>query len=401
VLGGFLAAINWRAVFLVSVPFSVGGTIWAYLALHETAKIRKNQKLDLPGNILFAVGLTALLIGLTYGIQPYGVSSMGWSNPMVIACIAGGAAALVAFIFVEQHVPEPMFKLELFKIRMFAAGNVAGFLAALARGGLNFILVIWLQGIWLPLHGFSFEDTPLWAGIYMLPLTGGFLLMGPLSGYLSDRYGARFFSTGGMLVTAAGFIGMMLLPANFNYPIFAILLLLIGMGMGMFAAPNTTAIMNSVPPEHRGASSGMRATFQNTANTLSITLIFTVVTMGLATSLPRALFQGLSQAGIPAATAQQVANMPPTGALFAAFLGYNPMGAMLPPKILQSLPAATSTLVLGKTFFPNMISSPFKSGLQVSFLISAGLAIVAALASLLRGKRTIYEADEIPQENVG
>jgi MFS family permease len=349
---------------------------------------------DVAGNILFAIGLTAVLIGLTYGIQPYGASSMGWTNPLVLGCLVGGLIALVAFVFVEQRVPEPMFRLELFNIRMFTAGNTAGFLAALARGGLNFILIIWLQGIWLPMHGYTFEETPLWAGIYMLPLTGGFLLMGPLSGYLSDRYGARFFSTGGMLVTAGGFLGLMLLPANFSYPIFAVLLLLIGMGMGMFAAPNTTAIMNSVPPEHRGASSGMRATFQNTANTLSITLIFTVVTLGLATSLPKALFTGLSQAGIPAAVSQTVANLPPTGALFAAFLGYNPMGAMLPEKVLQSLPTATSTLVLGKTFFPNMIAGPFKSGLQMSFLISAGLAILAALASLLRGKRTIYGADE-------
>ena len=279
-VGGILAAIDWRAVFLVSVPFSVGGTIWAYLALHETAKIREHQKLDIPGNILFAVGLTAVLIGMTYGLEPYGSSSMGWGSPFVISCLVGGAALLVIFLFVEQRAAEPMFRLELFKIRMFLAGNSAGFLASLARGGLTFMLIIWLQGIWLPLHGYNFEDTPLWAGIYMLPLTAGFFVMGPLSGYLSDRFGARFFSTGGMLLTAAGFGGLMLLPPNFYFPAFAVIIFVIGMGMGMFAAPNTTAIMNSVPPEHRGVASGMRATFQNTANTLSITLIFTMVTAG-------------------------------------------------------------------------------------------------------------------------
>jgi EmrB/QacA subfamily drug resistance transporter len=388
--GGVLAAINWRYIFLVSVPFSVGGTIWAYLALHETATIRKNQHLDIPGNILFAMGLTALLVGTTYGIQPYGNSPMGWTSPFVLACLIGGALALAAFVYVEQHVAEPMFRLELFKIRMFMAGNIAGFLASLARGGLNLMIIIWLQGIWLPLHGYSFEDTPLWAGIYMLPLTIGFLLMGPLSGYLSDKFGARTFSTAGMLVTAAGFGGLLLVPTNFVYPAFALAILIIGMGMGMFAAPNTTAIMNSVPPEHRGASSGMRATFQNTANTISITWIFTMVTVGLAAHLPTALFQGLTQAGIPASVATQVANLPPTGALFAAFLGYNPMKTLLPAAVLQSLPAASQALLLGKSFFPNLIAGPFDFGLRIAFSISVVLSIIAAFASLLRGKRYIH-----------
>jgi MFS family permease len=394
--GGILAAINWRYVFLVSVPFSVGGTIWAYLALHETATIRKNQHLDIPGNILFALGLTALLVGTTYGIQPYGNSPMGWGSPFVLTCLIGGALALGAFVYVEQHVQEPMFRLELFKIRMFSAGNIAGFMASLARGGLNLMIIIWLQGIWLPLHGYSFEDTPLWAGIYMLPLTAGFLIMGPLSGYLSDRYGARAFSTAGMLVTAAGFGGLLLVPTNFVYPAFALAILVIGMGMGMFVSPNTTAIMNSVPAEHRGASSGMRATFQNTANTISITWIFTMVTIGLAAHLPAALFQGLTKAGIPASVATQVANLPPTGALFAAFLGYNPMKTLIPAAALQSLPAASQALLLGKTFFPNLIAAPFDYGLRIAFSISIGLALVAALASLLRGKRYIYGQENQP-----
>jgi MFS family permease len=389
-VGGILAAIDWRAVFLVSVPFSVGGTIWAYLALHETAKIREHQKLDIPGNILFAVGLTAVLIGMTYGLEPYGSSSMGWGSPFVISCLVGGAALLVIFLFVEQRAAEPMFRLELFKIRMFLAGNSAGFLASLARGGLTFMLIIWLQGIWLPLHGYNFEDTPLWAGIYMLPLTAGFFVMGPLSGYLSDRFGARFFSTGGMLLTAAGFGGLMLLPPNFYFPAFAVIIFVIGMGMGMFAAPNTTAIMNSVPAEHRGVASGMRATFQNTANTLSITLIFTMVTAGLATRLPAALYSGLTQAGLPGSAAQNIANLPPTAALFAAFLGYNPLGTLLPSQVLHSLPAAAQAHLLGKTFFPSLIAGPFEQGLRIAFSISVVLSILAALASLLRGKRYIH-----------
>ncbi len=280
---------------------------------------------------------------------------------------------------------------------MFSAGNIAGFLAALARGGLNLMIIIWLQGIWLPLHGFSFEDTPLWAGIYMLPLTIGFMIMGPISGFLSDRYGARIFSTAGMLVTAAGFIGLLLVPTNFVYLAFALAILVIGMGMGMFVSPNTTAIMNSVPAEHRGASSGMRATFQNTANTISITWIFTMVIIGLASHLPAAMYQGLTQAGIPAQVAHQVANLPPTGALFAAFLGYNPMKTLLPAAVLQALPAASQATLLSKTFFPNLISAPFDDGLRIAFSISVVLVLIAAVASLLRGKRVIYEQEEQPQ----
>ena len=393
IAGGILAAINWRYVFLVSVPFSVGGTIWAYLALHETATIRKNQRLDIPGNILFALGLTALLVGTTYGIQPYGGSTMGWGNPFVLTCLIGGVLAIIAFIFVEQHVPEPMFRLELFKIRMFSAGNIAGFLAALARGGLNLMIVIWLQGIWLPLHGYSFEDTPLWAGIYMLPLTIGFMIMGPISGFLSDRFGARVFSTAGMLVTAVGFFGLLLIPTNFIYVTFALAILVIGMGMGMFVSPNTSSIMSSVPPEHRGVSSGMRATFQNTASTLSINWIFAMVIIGLASHLPTALYQGLIRVGVPSAAASQVANLPPTGALFAAFLGYNPMQTLLPATVLQQLPVASQTLLLSKTFFPNLISTPFDFGLRLAFSISVAFALIAAVASVLRGGRYIYESE--------
>jgi MFS family permease len=392
--GGILAAINWRYVFLVSVPFSVGGTIWAYLALHETARIRKHQKLDIPGNILFALGLTALLVGVSYGIEPYKSSPMGWSSPFVLSCLIGGILALGAFIFVEQHVDEPMFRLELFKIRMFSAGNLAGFLASLARGGLNLTIIIWLQGIWLPLHGISFEDTPLWAGIYMLPLTVGFMILGPISGFLSDRYGARTFSSLGMVVTACGFAGLLVIPVNFTYLAFALAILVIGMGMGMFASPNTVAIMNSVPAEHRGASSGMRATFQNTANTFSITWIFTMVTLGLAAHLPTSLYQGLTQEGVVSTVAHQLASLPPTGALFAAYLGYNPMKAILPAAVLNALPAASQATLLSRTFFPGLISKPFDAGLRLAFSISVILSLIAAVASLLRGKRYIYELEE-------
>jgi MFS family permease len=390
-LGGVLAAVDWRAVFLVSVPFGLFGTVWAYLMLHETATIRAHQRLDIPGNLLFAVGLTLVLVGFTYAIQPYGGASMGWGNPWVIAELGGGAALLGVFIAVEGRVPDPMFRLELFRIRMFAAGNIAGFLSSLARGGLQFILIVWLQGIWLPLRGYAFEDAPLWAALYMLPMTAGFLLAGPLSGKLSDRYGARYFSTGGMLLTAAAFAGFFVLPADFDYGPFALLLLMLGIGMGAFAAPNTASIMNAVPPEHRGASSGMRATFQNVAMSLSMTLIFTLVIAGLSASLPGALFGHLTAAGVPSDVASRVSGVSPIGALFAEFLGYNPMASLLPPSMLAALPDATRSTILSTSFFPQLLSGPFHDGLQIAFSVCVVLSLGAAAASWLRGPRYIHD----------
>lgn len=390
-LGGVLAAVDWRAVFLVSVPFGLLGTVWAYLMLHETATIRAHQRLDIPGNVLFAVGLTLVLVGFTYAIQPYGGASMGWGSPWVLGEIAGGLVLLGIFIVVERRVPDPMFRLELFRIRMFAAGNIAGFLSSLARGGLQLILIVWLQGIWLPLHGYTFEDTPLWAAVYMLPMTAGFLLAGPLSGMLSDRYGARYFSTGGMLITAAAFLGFLMLPADFEYAPFALLLLMLGIGMGAFASPNTASIMNAVPPEHRGASSGMRATFQNVASSLSLTLIFTLVVAGLSASLPGALFGRLTAAGIPSSVATQISGIPPVGALFSAFLGYNPMASLIPPSVLAGLPAAARATVLSNSFFPQLLAGPFHDGLQIAFSVCIVLSLGAAAASWLRGRRYIHD----------
>jgi EmrB/QacA subfamily drug resistance transporter len=394
ILGGILAAVDWRMVFLVSVPVGIFGTIWAYLKLRETTTPRGGQRIDWPGNLTFAIGLTSLLIGITYGIEPYGDSPMGWGNPLVIAAIVFGIAMLAFFIWIELHSDHPMFRLELFRIRMFSFGNLSVFLSSLAQGGLQFMLVIWLQGIWLPLHGYSFEETPLWAGIFMIPLMVGFIVMGPISGLLSDRFGSRLFATTGMMMTAVGFLGLTFLPANFSYTIFATLLLLLGLGLGMFAAPTTTAIMNSVPPEHRGVASGMRATFQNAASLLSIGVFFSIVTGGLASALPGSLFAGLSHAGLPTQLATAISHLPPTAALFAAFLGYNPMGTLLPPVALHALPGASQTLLLSKEFFPNLIASPFMVGLHAVFYIAAGMCVVAAIASYFRGKRYIHEPED-------
>jgi EmrB/QacA subfamily drug resistance transporter len=394
IIGGVLADIDWRLVFLVSVPIGLLGTIWAYVMLKEQSAPDHTQKIDWLGNATFAIGLTLLLLALTYGIMPYGTSKMGWGNPFVIFGIIIGLVLLVAFVWIELKVKMPMFHLELFRIRAFAFGNLSLFLSSIARGGLQFMLIIWLQGIWLPLHGYSFASTPLWAGIYMMPMMIGFFIMGPLSGRLSDRYGARAFSTGGMVLSVVGFILLTLLPADFGYGIFFVILLILGLGMGMFAAPNTTAIMNSVPPAQRGASSGMRSTFQNTGMALSMTLYFTILILGMAHNLPPILFSGLVNAGVPAAAAQQIAGMPPTSALFAAFLGYNPMESLIPPAVLAALPAASRAMLLGNQFFPHTIAPAVMSSLRLAFYISAGMSAVAAVASFLRGKRYVHGEEE-------
>ena len=390
-LGGVLAPLSWRAVFLISVPFGLFGTVWAYFMLREIAVIDKGQKLDIVGNLLFALGLTLLLIALTYGIMPYGASAMGWGNPLVIAGLVIGLVSLLAFVWYEPKARDPLFHLELFKIRMFTAGNIAGFLSSVARGGLQFMLIIWLQGIWLPLHGFNFGDTPFWSAIYMLPLSAGFLVFGPLSGYLSDKYGSRFFSTGGMVVTALGFLGLLLVPANFNYFVFACLLGLLGAGMGLFAAPNTTAIMNSVPPSTRGVASGMRATFQNAASTLSVGLIFSLVAVGIARNMPGLFYARLVALGIPAAAADRISHLPPTAALFAAFLGYNPMKTLLSPAVISGLSAHAREVLFTNSFFPAILSGPFMDGVIIAFSMSAAISLLAAVASSLRGEIHINE----------
>jgi MFS family permease len=394
VVGGLLADVNWRLIFWINVPIGIFGTIWAYWKLQDSG-VRNAAKIDWLGNLTFAFGLIALLVGITYGIQPYGGSSMGWTNPLVLGALGAGVLLLVAFILVERRVREPMFHLQLFGIRAFAAGNVASLLGAIGRGGLQFMLIIWLQGIWLPLHGYSFESTPLWAGIYMIPLTVGFLVAGPVSGWLSDKFGAKYFATGGMLVGAVAFGLLILLPVNFSYITFALILFLSGCGSGLFSAPNTSAIMSSVPAQYRGQASGMRATFMNSGQVLSIGLFFSLMIAGLANTLPKAIFGGLTAQGVPAAVAQKVASGPPVASLFAAFLGYNPMKQLIPANVLSALPPRGAANLTGTQFFPSLISAPFKHGLAITFTLSMIAYIVAAAASWLRGDHYINEGTEL------
>jgi MFS family permease len=386
VAGGLLAVVDWHLIFYVSVPVGVAGTLWGYLKLREVAK-GQGGRLDLPGNILFGVGLIAVLVGIIYALQPYGDSSMGWTNPLVICFIAGGVAMLIAFVVTELKVADPMFDMGLFRIRPFVAGNVASLLSSVGRGGLMFMLIIWLQGIWLPLHGYDFASTPLWAGIYMLPLTGGFLVAGPLSGMLSDRFGARPFATGGMIGSALTFALLMLLPVNFGYVWFALLLLINGLSNGLFAAPNTSGVMSSVPASRRGVASGMRSTFQNAGMTLSIGLFFSIMVAGLSSSLHASLTQGLTAAGLSSAAAAKVASLPPVSVLFAALLGYNPLQTLLGPAI-KALSPARQAAVTGHAFFPSLISGPFHHGLSIVFTFALIMCLVAAAASWLRGGKS-------------
>jgi MFS family permease len=394
VLGGVLAAWDWRAVFWVNVPIGVFGTVWSYLKLREIATV-KRAAVDWWGNITFAAGAGLLLVAITYGIQPYGGHPTGWTSPLVLGGLAGGIALLAIFCLIETKIAEPMFRLGLFRIRAFAAGNLASLMSSVARGGLQFMLIIWLQGIWLPLHGYDFAETPLRAGIYLLPLTAGFLIAGPVAGYLSDRYGPRPFATTGLLVSAAAFAGLLLLPVDFPYWLFALIILGNGLGSGLFASPNTSAIMSSVPARYRGAASGMRSTFQNSGMSLSIGVFFSLMIAGLAATLPRTLSAGLRGHGVPAPLAAHVASLPPVSTLFASFLGYNPIGSLLRPSgVLGRLRKPDAAVLTSKEYFPHLISGPFHHGLVIVFSVAIAMSLAGAVVSLLRGGQFYYDAPD-------
>ncbi|MDR3474741.1 MAG: MFS transporter [Devosia sp.] len=392
ILGGLFADINWRLIFWINVPLGVIGTAWGFYSLRDTNVPKKHGKIDWWGNLLFAIGLVLVLVAVNDGIQPTPTSLMAWGTPRVLGELIVGLAFLIAFFLFEKRVRTPMFDLNLFRIRPFAAGVSASLLSAIGRGGLQFMLIIWLQGIWLPLHGYSFESTPLWAGIFMLPITLGFLLTTPIAGMLSDRLGQRAFAAFGMLLGGATFLGLMLLQADFDYPVFAVLLFLNGVGSGLFSAPNSTMIMNGVPAAERGQASGVRATSMNAGQVLSIGVFFTLMIIGLAISLPQAMQAGLMGQGLSQAVASQVANLPPVASLFAAFLGYNPMGQLIPPDALHALSSAQQATITGTRFFPELLSAPFMVGIKIAFSISAALYVCAAIASWLGGS-TAKEED--------
>lgn len=394
ILGGVLADINWRWIFWINVPIGLVGTIWGFLSLRDRIVPKGGVKLDWWGNITFAVGLILVLVAINDGIQPYGASLMAWGSPKVLGELVSGLVLLAAFVIIESRVARPMFDLALFSIRPFTAGVVASLLASIGRGGLQFMLIVWLQGIWLPLHGYSFESTPLWAGIFMLPLTFGVLVVGPVAGALSDRFGSRLFAALGMVVGALAFLGLMFLDADFPYPVFAVLLFLNGAGSGLFAAPNGTQIMNAVPSGERGQASGVRATMTNAGQVLSIGVFFSLMIIGLALSLPGVMENQLVAQGLSHEVAAKVASEPPVASLFAAFLGYNPMGELVPAAALHALPAANAAVITGNRFFPELLAEPFMTGIKIAFSISILLYLASALISWLGGSTKRQEQAE-------
>ncbi len=395
IVGGLLAPFDWHLVFLVSVPVGVLGTVWGYLALRELGE-RHRAHVDWFGNATFAVGMVLIMVGLTYGIEPYRGHTMGWTSPLVWGCVGFGVLTMGAFALIERRVRVPMFRLQLFTIRPFSAGISASFLAALSRGGLMFMLIIWLQGVWLPLHGMNFERTPLWAGVAMVPLTVGMLISGPLSGYLSDRFGARPFASGGMLGTALCFALLETLPVNFHYWIFAVVLFLTGLSMAAFGSPNRAGVMNALPAAHRGAGSGMYTTFQNSAQVFSIGLFFTLLIAGLSGSLSTNLYRGLVAHGVSATAAAHASHLPPIATLFAAFLGVNPIQHLLGPAALDQLSAAQQHALIGPSFFPTLIGASFRAGLHAALDFAIVASLLAAAASWVRGGRDLGPGDVAP-----
>ncbi len=393
IIGGLLADWDWRLVFWVNVPVGLVGTVWGLWKL-RTIRPPRRETLDWAGTISFGLGLVLILIAITDGIQPAGASVMSWGTPHILALMIGGLAVLAGFVFIERGVARPIFDLRLLRIRPFLFGNLASLLSSVGRGGLQFMLIIWLQGIWLPLHGYSFESTPLWAGIFMIPLTVGFLVAGPLSGYLSDRFGSRPFAVGGMVLGAAGFLALVLLPADFPYWLFALLLFVNGVGSGLFTSPNAIQIMNAVPPNERGQASGARAMTMNTGQLLSIGIFFSLMIIGLAQTLPHTMRTALVAAHVPVDVAAKVAGSPPVASLFAAFLGYNPMGRLIPADVLKALPSADAATITGGHFFPGLISGPFMHGLAFAFGFSTILYLLAAVASWAGGGRFVHQEEE-------
>ncbi len=395
IAGGLLASYNWHLVFLVSVPFAIAGSLWSVFKLIPTKGVGK-VKMDIFGNIALASSLILISLGFTYALVPYKSSQMGWGNPYVWASFIAGIVLIVIFIFIESKVEYPLFNLKLFKIRAFTFGNFAGFLSSLGRGAIMFLVVIWLQGIYLPLHGYSYSSAPFWAGIYMLPMMAGFISLGPIGGYLTDKYGARLFATLGMVIIAISLFLLTTLPYDFNLIEFELILLLNGIGSGLFASPNTTAIMNSLPPEYRGAGSGMRTTFNNIGQTISMAIFFSIAITVFTQNLPSSLYSLSMSLGVPAQLSKLISDIPASGALFAAFLGINPING-LPQNLLSEVPPNVLTAISSLKFFPEAVGPSFIIGLRDSLYVAIILTLIGAVLSAFRGGRYVHDEISKPE----
>ncbi len=391
VLGGLFASISWNLIFIINIPFGMIGIIWSYISLKETVK-KSRIHIDWLGNLVFVISLLLILIGITYGLVPYGKSSEGWTNPFVIGSIIIGILALGMFVLIEKRVKEPMFDISLFKIRDFWTGNLSLFIVSLTRQGLILILIMLFQGIWLPLNGYSYASTPFWSGIYTMPFMLAFIAMGPVSGYLSDKYGGRIFTIGGLLATAFGFLLLTIVPYNFNYIWFVPALFIIGAGMALFSSPNTADIMSSVPRKRRSAASGMRTTITNCAMAVSFPLYFAIIFTTMGGALPNALSSTLHSSGAPSSIIPYISSISPTEALFSALLGYNPVSSILSglPEVTAKLSGSIINKITSLTFFPDAIGSAYMRGFREVVRISAILLIISAVVSYFKksGRRS-------------
>lgn len=397
VLGGILTNFNWRLVFLVSVPIGFGGAIWSHYKLRETG-VHKMQPPDWLGNLLFGAAMLMVMLGITYALVPYGGASTGWSNPLVLASLVAGALLLTTFVVVELRVAYPMFNLELLRIRAFTVANVANFFFNISRGELQFILIVWLQGVWLPLHGVTFAAIPLTAGLALLPMMLGFLVGAPVGGWVGDRHGARLLSTCGLSFIGVGLLLLSTLPADFALVLFTVYLFMLGIGMGLFAAPNSAQLMGSVGANARGIAAGMRQTIGNAGQLVSTALFLTIVVGGLAAVLPATIDNGLTHAGVPAASAHTAAEVPAGTAVFAAVLGYNPIDRLLPEASRSSLPKGVAARVTGGRFFAQLLATPLAAAMHLAFLVGALLAFAGVCASLLRGPRVRDPSPDTPTD---
>jgi EmrB/QacA subfamily drug resistance transporter len=278
VLGGVLTeSLGWRSVFWINLPIGAFATFWAYAKLRELGTIG-HGKIDVPGNILFAGGLTMFLAGLTLGaLSQYTATYFGL---MVV-----GLLMVAGFGYVELKVRSPLMDLKLFRIRPFTAGIVSNLLSSIARSGVSLVLTIFFQGALLL--------DPLTAGLWLIPFAAAFVSVGPLAGFLSDKYGARGFTTTGLIISVAGFLGLAMIPSNVSYETLALLMVLVGIGGGMFVAPNMSSIMTSAPVTERGIASGMSATLVTTGSLLSLSISFAVLATSINSTVLQAVFAGL------------------------------------------------------------------------------------------------------------
>ena len=390
ILGGLLSNYDWHLLFLVNVPFAVAGALWSIFKLRRVDRGSVRVKIDYWGNLTLALGLVLITLGFTYALMPYGGSEMGWTNPLVIASFVAGMALIIAFIPIELRQEEPLFKLSLFRVRPFTYGVMALFLSSLARGAIMFLITIWLQGIYLPLHGFSYTETPFWAGIYMLSMLVGTVIMAPIGGSLTDRYGARIIATVGMVIIAVSLYLLTLLPYNFNLVEFESILFLNGIGNGLFASPNTTSIMNALPPRDRGAGNGMRQTLSNVGSTISMAMFFTIAMSVFSQYVPIRIHDIALSYGLPTDAANALANIPASSLLFTTFLGMDPASVLL-SSVINNLPTNVVKLLDSNTLLPSVLGPPFMIGLRFSLYISIAFVLIGAVLSYMRGGRYVYE----------